>query len=59
MVKTHNKRRDFIKLISSMSDTELNDFIKRNGKPPKPCIMARIIDNSISYDEYHKALNNV
>ena len=44
MAKTYNKKRDFIQLISSMSDKELNDYIKCHGSKPKPVIMCDIID---------------
>lgn len=46
MAKTYNKKRDFIQLISSMSDKELNDYIKYHGSKPKPVIMCDIIDKS-------------
>lgn len=42
--KTEKKKRDFIAILSSMTDTELNNFIKMNGKPPKPVVMCRIVD---------------
>lgn len=41
---SHIKRRDFIETISSMSDKELNDYIKTHGSPPKPVAMVRLID---------------
>lgn len=41
--KPKEKRRDFIKILSSMSDVEINDFIKSHGKPPKPVIMCRVV----------------
>lgn len=44
MSKTHDKKRDFIQLLSMMSDTELNDYIKRHGKGPKPVVMCIIIE---------------
>lgn len=43
MSKTHNKKRDFIKILSSMSDTEINNYIKTHGKGPKPVVMCTII----------------
>ena len=46
MAKTHNKRNDFIQTLCMMSDTEINDYIKRHGKPPKPVVMCRIVDKS-------------
>ena len=42
-LKTDKKKRDFIALISAMDETELNNFIKMNGKPPKPVVMCRIV----------------
>lgn len=42
--KTYNKKQDFIALISMMSDTELNQWLKEHGKKPKPVMMYRIID---------------
>lgn len=47
MAKTHNNKEDFIKIISMMSDTELNDYIKTHGKQPKPVNMCRIIEKNI------------
>lgn len=46
MPKTYNKKKDFIKIISSMSNTELNDYIKAHGCGPKPVVMCRIVDKS-------------
>lgn len=43
-MKTHDKKDDFIKIISSMTDTEINDYIKAHGKGPKPVVMCRIIE---------------
>ena len=45
MAKTHNLKRDFIKILSSMTDTEINDYIKEHGKPPKLVELVEIIDN--------------
>lgn len=42
-MKTHDKKRDFIQILSMMTDTEINDYIKRHGKGPKPVVMCRII----------------
>ena len=44
MAKTHENKRDFIQLLMMMSDTEINDYIKRHGKGPKPVEMCRIIE---------------
>ena len=41
--KTHEKKRDFIQLLMSMTDTEINDYIKRHGKGPKPVVMCTIV----------------
>lgn len=43
-MKTYNKKKDFIKIISSMNNTELNDYIKTHGSKPKPVVMCRIIN---------------
>ena len=42
--KTYNKKRDFIKLISSMTNNELNDYIKKNGSKPKKTTLCFLID---------------
>ena len=50
MAKTHNSKKDFIKILSSMTDTEINDYIKKYGKGPKPVIMCTIVnkdDNNV------------
>lgn len=36
-------RKDFIDVLMSMTDDELNKYIKEKGKPPKVCEMCRII----------------
>ncbi len=46
MTKTHEKKKDFIDKLMMMTDTELNDYIKKYGKPPKPCIMVSIVDKN-------------
>lgn len=43
-MKTHNKKKDFIETISSMTNKQLNDYIKQYGSKPKPVVMCRIID---------------
>jgi hypothetical protein len=45
-MKTHDKKRDFIQILSSMNDTEINDYIKQHGKGPKPVVMCVIINNN-------------
>lgn len=45
MAKTHNKKKDFISILASMTDTEINDYIKTNGKGPKPVVMCVLINN--------------
>jgi len=37
-------RKDFLDILTSMTDTELNDYIKAKGKPPKKVVMCRIVD---------------
>ena len=44
MAKTHENKRDFIQLLMSMTDTEINDYIKAHGKGPKPVEMCIIVD---------------
>ena len=44
VVKSTEKREDFILKLASMTDTEINDFIKRYGKKPKPTRMYTLID---------------
>lgn len=51
MAKTHNKKKDFIKILTLMNDNQLNDYIKRYGIGPKPVQMCHIVDNSIPYEE--------
>lgn len=38
-MKSKEKKKDFIERISSMTDKELNDYIKRHGTGPKPVVM--------------------
>ena len=49
-IKSTNKKRDFIAEISSMSDTELNDYIKAHGKPPKPIRLYHLINKEGGVD---------
>ena len=44
MAKTHDNKKDFIQLLCSMSDTEINEYIKRHGKGPKPVVMCTIVE---------------
>ena len=51
--KSISKKRDFIDFLCSMSHNEINDFIKANGKGPKPVRMYHLVDNKeLTYDEY-------
>lgn len=43
-IKHTNKKRDFIAIISSMTETQLNDYIKAHGKPPKPVRLYHLIN---------------
>lgn len=45
-MRTHNKKDDFIKKISSMTNKELNDYIKSKGSKPKPVKMVSIINKN-------------
>ena len=51
MAKTHKNKKDFIQLLSMMSDTEINDYIKRHGKGPKPVVMCTIVKDTKDEDE--------
>lgn len=51
MAKTYDKKRDFIKIISSMTNNELNDYIKQYGSKPKPVVMCRIVDKTKKKEE--------
>lgn len=42
-MKTYEKKRDFIQILSMMSDTQINDYIKTHGKGPKPVVMCTIV----------------
>ena len=46
VTKTTENKQDFISFIASMSDTEINDYIKTHGKPPKKVTMIEIIDDN-------------
>ena len=46
MSKTYENKRDFIQLLTMMTDTEINDYIKRHGKGPKPVVMCTIVERS-------------
>lgn len=51
MAKTHENKRDFIQLLCMMSDTEINDYIKRHGKGPKPVVMCTIVERNNDNDK--------
>jgi len=58
-VKSTEGKRDFIAFISSMSDTEINDYIKSHGKPPKKIEIIQLVDKSSrSLEEWLKCLNS-
>ena len=43
---------DFINLLMTMSDTEINDYIKEHGKPPKKTRLYQLIDKEkYTYEE--------
>ena len=46
----YDKKRDFIQILSMMSDTEINDYIKTHGKPPKPVVMCRIVNKEDKHE---------
>lgn len=43
VVKSTERKRDFIEFLSSVTDTELNDYIKIHGKPPKKVRMYHLV----------------
>ena len=51
---TNITKRDFINLISGMTNTELNDYIKSHGKPPKQMRMFTVINNETEIGEWIK-----
>ena len=57
--KTYDKKKDFIQILSMMSDNEINEYIKRHGRGPKPVEMCRIVDNSVPYEERHKVVTKL
>lgn len=46
MIKTYNKKRDFIELLSSMDNNQINEYIKKYGSKPKPVNMVVVIDKN-------------
>lgn len=44
--KTYNKKEDFLLLLSSMTNNELNDFIKNHGSKPKKIPMCYLLDKN-------------
>lgn len=44
VVKSTDKKQDFISFIASMSDTEINEYIKSHGKPPKKIEMIDVLE---------------
>ena len=44
--KSTDNKQDFIQFIAQMNNTEINDYIKAHGKPPKKVAMYDIIDKS-------------
>ena len=43
--KSTENKQDFIDVLASMSPTDINDYIKRFGKPPKPVRLYRLLSN--------------
>ena len=43
MGKTYDKKQDFIELLASMSDNDINEYIKRHGKKPKKVLTCRVV----------------
>ena len=46
MLKTYNKKRDFIELLSMMDNNQINEYIKRHGSKPKPVNMVIFVDKT-------------
>lgn len=44
----HKHKKDFIDRLMEFTDTELNDYIKSHGKPPKKIEMCHIVNKSKS-----------
>ena len=47
-------KEDFINTLIQLSDTELNDYIKKHGKPPKKVRLYHLIDKD-KYPTYEEA----
>jgi len=45
MKASHKKKNDFIQILMSMTDVEINEYIKSHGKPTKPVNMCRIVES--------------
>lgn len=43
MSKTYDKKQDFIQLLAFMSHNDINEYIKRHGKKPKPVLVCRVV----------------
>ena len=43
MSKTYDKKQDFIQLLASMSHNDINEYIKRHGKKPRPVLVCRVV----------------
>ena len=55
MRKTEN-REDFISLLASMDATEINEYIKKYGKPPKTVRLYKLINNKeMTYEEFRSS----
>ena len=50
MSRETTKKRDFIEFISSMSDVEINEYIKRHGKKPKPMLLYTLVNKNSVVD---------
>lgn len=50
MSRETTKKRDFIEFIASMSDVEINEYIKRHGKKPKPMLLYTLVNKNSVVD---------
>ena len=49
-MKSFENRDNFIEELSKMTPNEINDFIKKYGKPPKPVNMCVIVSKDRNND---------
>ena len=52
-MKTYEKKEDFIQVLESLTDKEINDYIKKKGKPPKIVMMCHMIKEMEESPNYY------